>query len=202
MKQYIQTPEKTWRWRLIKSRRGCSLFLREDDPAQWCGIKACFLLCCGSHPPGARGDVTAVAGSAGVIFGKREQLWPLPHHQRSGAPGKRKRGGRKGCEGCCKQSAFTAVATAAIPISDIISHSLMFCVMYSFVRKKYRKSAVFCMLPPCYFQDPTMAKVWLMNINNIPRLAERQTLSEWALLRWPITESYCGLMNKLPFHEY
>lgn len=131
--------------------------------------KACFLLCCGSHPPGARGDVTAVAGSAGAIFGQREQLWPLPHHQRSGAPGKRKRGGRKGCEGCCKQSAFTAVATTAIPISDIISHSLMSCDMCSFVIRKYRKSA-FLYASPCYFRDPTMAKSWLMNINKVPTL--------------------------------
>lgn len=36
--------------------------------------KACFLLCSGSHPPGARGDVTAVAGSAGAIFGQRDLL--------------------------------------------------------------------------------------------------------------------------------
>jgi len=113
-------------------------------------LASCFAV--GRTLQGPGGDVTAVAGSAGAIFGQREQLWPLPHHQRSGAPGKRKRGGRKGCEGCCKQSAFTAVATTAIPISDIISHSLMLCVMYSFVYRKYRKSAFFCMLPLSIFE--------------------------------------------------
>lgn len=113
--------------------------------------KACFLLCCGSHHPGARVDVTAVAGSAGAIFGQREQLWPLPHHQRSGAQGKRKRGGRKGCEGCCKQSAFTAVATTAIPISDIIP--LAYVLRYVFIRyKKIQEVSVFCMLPLAIFE--------------------------------------------------
>lgn len=81
--------------------------------------------------PSQRGrrDMTAVAGSAGAIFGQREQLWPLSHHHRSGAPGKRKRGGRKGCEGCCKQSAFTAAAPATVPVSDVIFHTFIFCVI-------------------------------------------------------------------------
>lgn len=110
--------------------------------------KACFLLCCGSPSPRARGDVTAVAGSAGAIFGQREQLQPLPHHQRSGAPGKRKRGGRKGCEGCCKQSAFTAVASKTITIFRFET-PLLYALRNVFIRyNKIQEVSVFVRFPP------------------------------------------------------
>ncbi len=149
MKLHIQTPEKIWRWRLIQSRSGCALFFTEE----WCctmmwhqKLASCFALDRTLQGPG-----------------EMWQPWPALHALSSvsgsccsrclatSAPALRERGkggGRKGCEGCCKQSAFTAVASTAIPISDIISLSLVFRVMYSFDIRRYRKSAFLYVSPP------------------------------------------------------